>query len=575
MRGLLLAAGLGAICLVGCDSALPDPIASAHPADLTPRRGGTLRRATFADIRTLDPAVNGDALAAEPIIALYAGLVEFDASGHVVADLASRFEVEEGGLVYRFFLREGVRFHDGEELTADDVRRSIERALHPTTPDPFASQFDTIDGFQEFAEKKADHLRGVVVEGRYVVSIHLREPDARFLPMFGGYTLRPVCKSAGERYSDTWAPCGAGPYRLLPGGWDRGRSLTLTRHEGYFRPGRPYIDSVVLVFGMDRAAQAYKFEDGDLDTVHNLNEGDIHRLMHDHRWSPFIHPQPDRTINGEVLNTEVPPFDNVEVRRAVASGINREEYHRYKPASFAVASQVLPPSVPGFDPHFEGQRFDYQVALAHMAKAGYPYDPVTHQGGYPGIIPYYATREGATEYTFQILQQQMARIGLRLEGHIVNWATFLSLAGTHKAVAMSSPSWSMDYPDVADFFEVLFSSDAINDEQSSNYAFYRNAELDDLLKRGRREQDPLARKALYERANHIVCDEAPWAFTVTTRFFDAWQPYVRGFRQHAVWTFYTADTWLDRQTSTKADALGALWLSPGKSLVSVRRRGRP
>lgn len=565
--------GLVALILGACSTPLPDPVPAAHPDDPTPRRGGTLRRASFADIRTLDPAVNADALAEEPIVAMFSGLVTFDPEGHVVPDLARRFEAVDGGRVYRFFLREGVRFHDGEELTADDVRRSIERALHPTTPDPFASLFDTIEGFADFTDKKTEHLQGVVVEGKYVISIHLREADARFLAMFARDTLRPVCRSAGERYSDGWEPCGAGPYKLARGGWDRGRTLTLVRHEGYFRPELPYIDSLVLSFGMNRTTEVYKFEDGDLDTTHDLNEADIQRFRHDPRWSAFIRPQPDRTLEGEVLNTEMPPFDNVEVRRAVASAINRDELRLYKPASFAVGSQVLPPAVPGYDPRFEGQRYDYDAALAHMAKAGFPYDPRTHEGGYPGVIPYYATREGSTEYTFQILQQQLARIGLRLEGHVVNWATFLSLAGRRKTVAMSSPGWSMDYPDPADFFE-LFSSDAINDEQSSNYAFYSNKELDALLVSARHEQDPAARQALYARANRIVCDDAPWAFTVTLRFFDAWQPYVRGFAPHAVWTFDTSGTWVDRRQPARADALGALWRASGKSLLARVRRGR-
>ena len=135
-----------------------------------------------------------------------------------------------------------MRFQDGDELTADDVRRSIERALDPATPNPNASLFDTIDGFADFTGKKAAHLRGVVVEGRYVVSIRLRETDARFLSVFARETLRPVCKSAGDRYSDAWEPCVVrGPLKLAPGGWDKGRSLSLVRHDAYFRPGRPYL----------------------------------------------------------------------------------------------------------------------------------------------------------------------------------------------------------------------------------------------------------------------------------------------------------------------------------------------
>ena len=82
------------------------------------------------------------------------------------------------------------------------------------------------------SRSKAEHLDGVTVEGRYVVTFQLDKPDATFLLVLAMQPLRPVCKSAGTRYDDTWQPCGAGPFKLLPGGWDRGREITVVRHDG-------------------------------------------------------------------------------------------------------------------------------------------------------------------------------------------------------------------------------------------------------------------------------------------------------------------------------------------------------
>ena len=168
----------------GCRGPLEAPLAAAHPSDETPRRGGTLHLATIAgDITTLDPAASSDTFSASVDRLVYAGLVDFDAAGLVVPDIAGNVEEADGGRTYRFTLRDGARFHDGSELTAADVKRSIERALHPSTPSAVASRFGGIAGFSDFTEKKAPHLSGVVVEGRYVVAIHLREPDATFLPV--------------------------------------------------------------------------------------------------------------------------------------------------------------------------------------------------------------------------------------------------------------------------------------------------------------------------------------------------------------------------------------------------------
>src|SRR5258708_20506638 len=105
--------------------------------------------------------------------------------------------------------------------------------------------------------------------------------------------------------------------------------------------------------------------------------------MNDARWKPYGDLEADKLVGGEGMNTEMPPFDNVEVRRAVAAAIDREHYRLLKPTNLVVATQVIPPFVPGYDPHFRGQSYDYEAALDHMKRGGYPYDPATRTGAYP------------------------------------------------------------------------------------------------------------------------------------------------------------------------------------------------
>ncbi|HXN31201.1 MAG TPA: ABC transporter substrate-binding protein, partial [Polyangiaceae bacterium] len=535
---------------------LAAPIPSAHGPDAPPRRGGTLRLAWFQDIRTLDPAAPSDGYAVQAEHLLFAGLVDFDDRGRIVPELADHWDVADGGRTYRFALRAGVRMHDGEELTADDVKRSAERALHPTTPNPNASYFKNIDGYEAYVAKKADHLRGVAVEGRYVVSFRLEEPDATFLPVLAMHTLRPVCRTAGDRYRDTWLPCGAGPFKLLAGGWQRGLSLRLVRHDEYFRGGLPYLDAVEWTCNMQVAAQRFRFEDGKLDILRDMTQADQARFAADPRWNTLGSAEADRTVLGESMNTRMPPFDHVEIRRAVAAAIDRDHYRAIKPGYMTALTQLLPPGIPGYDPDVHGQRYDYAAALDHMRKAGYPYDPATGKGGWPTPVVYPLYDQGLLVYTAQLLQQDLAKIGLRIELRLLSWPAFLAMQQRPGGAAMSQANWEMDYPDPSSVFDPLFTTESIGPESSYNTAFYSNPRFDDLVARARREADPAQRRALYREANEILCDEAPWAFAFAYHFYDVRQPYVRGFKPHPVWSMDVSRVWLDRSGDTTIQALG-------------------
>jgi ABC-type transport system substrate-binding protein len=541
---------------IACSQALQAPLDAAHPDGVTPRRGGTLHLASYTDVRNLDPAGPPDGLAQEASDHIFAGLVEYDEHAQLVAELADHWDVEDDGRTYRFVLRQGVRMHDGEELTAEDVKRSAERALHPSSPNPYASNFAGISGYEAFASKRADHLEGIVVEGRYTVAFHLKDRDAAFLALLSMTTLRPVCKTGGDRYVDTWLPCGAGPFRLEPGGWKRGTSLRIVRHDGYFRPGLPYLDAIEWTFNQNLLPQRFRFEDGELDLIENPTQADSIRFLADPRWKPLGVPLSDKIVWGEAMNTRLPPFDNVEVRRAVAAAIDRSQFVLVRRANMLPLTQALPPNVPGFDPSFEGQRYDYAAALEHMRRAGYPYDPASGRGGWPEPIVYIVNDYSTPFFTAQILQQQLARIGLRLTIRLVSWPAYLAITQRAGASAMSPQGWGMDYLDASSYFEPLFATGSISPEASSNTAFYSNPRYDDLVARARRETDWDVRRDLYRQANAILCDEAPWAFTYGQHNFDVHQPYVRGFAAHPVAPLAARGIWLDRAAGVLDRILG-------------------
>jgi ABC-type transport system substrate-binding protein len=551
----LLALGMGG----GCMGSLEPPLPAVHPDEETPRRGGVLHLATFtADIETLDPPLIRDMLSSNVARLLYAGLVDFDANGAVVPDVASRFESLEGDLGYRFVLREGVRFHDGTELTADDVKRSIERALSPDTPAPNAELYEAIEGYAAFASRKAPHLEGVVVEGRYVVSIHLHERDGAFLSALAMAPLRVTCPSAGDRYSPSFVPCGAGPFRLPPGGWQHGRSLTLVRHDGYFRPSLPYLDGVTWQLGATQISQSFKFTRGEIDWVRDLTQPDTIRYQADERWRSLGRFESSLNMQGEAMNNAIPPFDNVEIRRAVAAAIDRDHVVMLRASNLSTLTKPLPLSFPGYDPPPLGQKYDPAAALEHMQKAGYPFDPASGKGGWPARIVYDVATKTIQEFVSQSVQQDLAKIGLRIELHLSSQTTFYALTSRRGKSAMSPQGWQADFPDPSDFLDSLFATGSIRDESATNYAFYSNPTVDADIARARGERDRATRTRLYADAERIICVEAPWAFEYTYRFYAVHQAYVRNTHAHAVWAPDVVDVWLDRERDAIAARGGPL-----------------
>jgi ABC-type transport system substrate-binding protein len=543
----------------GC-SRIAGPIGEHH--DGPPQRGGTMELGTFSDLRNLDPALAFDTTAQSLEQLLYAKLVDYDHDTNIVPMLAEKYEVSADGKRYSFKLHEGILFHDGTELTADDVKRSIERTLDPDTPCPAPSFYASIAGYEEFHDGKKDasgkkvfapELKGVVVDGKYALHIDLSTPDATFLPAATLPFLAPLCKSAGRKYEREWGnhACGAGPFRLQE--WQAAREVTLVRHDGYFRPGQPYLDKVHWYLLMPGLSQRFKFERGDLDHVSELNMTDLVSYRADPRWKPFSQWEPAKATQGVFLNNELPPFDNVEMRRAFAAAIDWGEVAAMRPDQFIVTGQMVPPAVPGHDPSFQGQKHDVAAALEHMKNAGYPFDPATGRGGYPEPVRYVGPAESAaTELVAPVLAQQLAKVGIHLEIKQLSWPSFLAQTALRKTVQLGYGGWSMDFPDPSDFFEPILSSENIQEEESQNMAFFSNPEFDALLKKAHNEIDPASRAAMYKRCEEIVRDQAPWALGMNARSFEIVQPYVHNYVVDKAHVVDVREVWLDTKEQPRS-----------------------
>lgn len=541
---------------LGCDDKLSPPI--GERVEGAPKRGGVLRTAFFTGIRTLDPATGFSTTNAALGGLMFDTLMTYDDDGKLVPGLAERYTASPDGKRYVFELRRGVLFHDGSELTADDVVRSVRRTLAPDTPSP-ASFYDRISGYADYRAGKSKQL-GVHAEGKYRVSFELSQADSTFLHVLALQLVAPVCKSAGETWSNAFgsAPCGTGPFQLVR--YEPNLYVKFKRFEGYWQPGKPYLDGVEWQLKVESLTQRYKLEQGELDYVREFSRADLGRLRGDPRWAPFGEWEQPHTVFGAFMNTELPPFDNVHMRRAVAFAINREHIAAIRPGQIVPQYKLVPNVIIPATPDYPAQRYDVAAALEEMRLAGYPYDPETGEGGYPEEIDYYALVDSFGQQTAEITQQELKRIGIRINLRLVGWPTMQALTGRRKTAEMGTTGWHPDFPEPSNFFESTLSTDAISEENCQNSAFFSNHELDELMKKARVSKDQAERQRLYRRAESIVTEEAPWVFTHSQRYYEVTQPYVHGYHPHPVMTQRVRWSWID--TSQLQQKI-ACWL-PGK-----------
>lgn len=552
MRRLLFPLAVASALVACAPDGVRPPLAKGQKS-AAPKRGGTLRIATYTDLRTLDAATAFDEVSNVVEQLLYMQLVTLKPDGGVEGDLAESFTRSDDALTYTFHLRPGVRFHDGSPVTAADVKRSLERTLSPDTPCPVASFYERIDGFAEYTGKKAKELRGVRVVSDHVLEIRLSEPDATILSVLALPTAAVVCPSAGTSFDRSFSlkACGSGPFKLER--WDPGSRVVLRRFEGYHQPDKPYLDGIVIELAVPPFTQRFKFESGEQDMIRDLTYADFRKYQASPEWKDQGVWEPAKAVHSVFLNTELPPFDNREVRRAVSFAIDREQIARIRPGVTTPASRIIPPAVPGHDPS-PGQRHDVAEALRSMERAGYPFDPATGKGGYPHEIEHVAVAGSFDQEAAELYQQQLARIGIRIRLKMVAWSAYLAETARRKTVKMGSDGWAMDYPDPSDFFEPILSTKAISDEDSQNRAFFSDKAFDDLLDAARKEPDQEKRLAIYRRAEQRVIDEVPWVISYYKRWFELFHGYVHGYAPHPALTQRVRFVWLDGEKRREAAA---------------------
>ena len=442
---------------------------------------------------TLDPALVQDAASHSFVGLLFSGLVALDSDLEVVPDLAERWDVDDTGTVYTFYMRQNAQFHNGQAVTAEDVRYSIERACDPERGSVQRAQsyLNDIVGVMERTQGKADSISGLEVLDEHSIQITIDAPKPYFLAKLTYPTSYVLNRENVEDTSRLWTarPIGTGPFEMVENGVT---SMTLGAFDDYHR-GRPSVDRVTFYY---RGQAMNRYERGEIDVI-EVGIDNIDRVLdpNDPLHADLrIVPQLDVWYIG--FNTAMPPFDDREVRRAFAYATNKRAIAEIAFNKMVVpATGILPPGMPGYNPELEGLPYDPDLAAEALLESTY--------GDASELPPIVLTVTGAgTGEMYAEMYSQVLGVDIQVE--VVEWGPYLRGLDA-QAYQMFSLGWIGDYPDPQNFLDLLFHTDS-----AYNHGAYSNPTVDELVGAARTEQDPEARMALYQEAEQLLVEDAAW-----------------------------------------------------------------
>lgn len=467
---------------------------------LEDRRQGELRL-PGSDPITLDPACATDIESASYIYEIFSGLVGYDNNLELIPDIAQDWEVSDDGTVYTFNLRTNVLFHDGSRrVTADDFKYSMERALDPDTASLVADVYlDDIVGVEEFIAGETPDVSGIKVLDPEHLEITIKEASPVFLPKLTYPTAFVVDRNEteGETCFDAWylTPNGTGPFELAE--WDLGNAIILEPNDGYYLDPKPSLSRVTYILSGGSSFTMYQNDEIDVTGVGKDNVESVR----DPNSELNAEYQTGTTLSVSYIgfNVNQEPFDDPDVRRALAMAIDKEflTENLYK-GLLDPADGILPPEMPGYNPDLQGIPFDADAARDLLDDTG-------KRDLLDGAKILTAGQGAAPDDVLQaITAMWQQNLGVTIEVEQEDFA-LLTTDINDGNFDMFSIGWIADYPDPQNFLEIKFHTDS-----SNNDVGYSNPDVDALLDQAAGDLDESERIELYRQAEQMIVDDQPW-----------------------------------------------------------------
>ena len=495
--------------------------------------GGVLIIGSTADASILVPMLATDAMSHDVASHILRGVIKFSPDLRIVGDLARDFEISEDERVITFYLRKGIKWEDGKELTVWDVKFAFDLITDPKTPTPYGGDFKEVEKFE--------------VLDNYTFRVTYKRPFALALMSWGNIVVLPshILKGKDMEYIRNVygvKPIGNGPFKLVK--WKRGQEIVLKYNPLYFR-GRPYLDYLIYKIVPDPTTLFMELCSGGVDWI-SLTPLQYKKLTENpelrKNFNIYKYPSFSYTYIG--YNLRHPLFKDKRVRKALCYAINKEEI--VKGALLGQGIPIYGPYKPGtwfYNPAIEKTcPYSPKKALELLKQAGFKKgkDGILEKDGRPFEFTLLTNQGNFVRFlTAQIIQRQLAKIGIKVHIRVMEWTTLIHQFIMKRRFEAVLLGWAV-VPD-PDLYDIFHSSKI--KPPGLNFIGYSNPELDKLLEKGRNTLNQEERKKIYFRVQEILAEDQPYTFLYIPMSLQAIHKRFKNVKEAPIGVGYNIERW--------------------------------